>query len=128
MLLALPYPVALFCLAFPKIIASASNVYAIPWPPAFQSLLSALRVFLVDIVSITRTNCAQPMNYYSSMLLVLLGVKGVLALLLLGPWLWNVLQRSSLGVMQRLREHRIQRRVYVKRYFRDLSFAYVVPG
>ena len=50
-------------------------MYAIPWPPAFQSLLSALRVFLVDVVSITRTNCAQPMNYYASMVVVLVGVK-----------------------------------------------------
>ena len=56
-----------------QIIASASSAYSIPWPPSFNSLLSTLRIFLVDVVSITRTNCAQPMNYYGSLMTVLIG-------------------------------------------------------
>ena len=56
-----------------QIVASASSAYSIPWPPSFNSLLSTLRVFLVDVVSITRTNCAQPMNYYGSLMTVLIG-------------------------------------------------------
>ena len=56
-----------------QIIASASTAYSIPWPPSFNSLLSVLRIFLVDVVSITRTNCAQPMDYYGSLMTVLTG-------------------------------------------------------
>ena len=69
-----------------QIIASASNAYDIPWPSNFNSFLSTLRIFLVDVVSITRTSCAQPMNYYASLATVLVGVKVVLLLMLLGPW------------------------------------------
>ena len=57
-----------------QIIASASTVYDIPWPPQFMSFISTMRVFLIDIVSITKANCAQPMNYYASMMLVLVGM------------------------------------------------------
>ena len=56
-----------------QIIASASTAYSIPWPPSFNSLLSTLRIFLVDVVSITRTNCAQPMTYYGSLMTLLIG-------------------------------------------------------
>ena len=56
-----------------QIIASASTAYSIPWPPSFNRLLSTLRIFLVDVVSITRTNCAQPMTYYGSLMTLLIG-------------------------------------------------------
>ena len=59
--------------AFEQVVASASSAYSIPWPPSFNSFLATLRIFLVDVVSITRTNCAQPMNYYGSLMTVLTG-------------------------------------------------------
>ena len=86
-------------------------MYDIPWPPQFMSFISTLRLFLIDVVSITKANCAQPMNYYDSMMVVLVGTKLVLLLLLLGPWLWGRLRRSRLGVMSRLTEHTVRRRV-----------------
>ena len=71
-----------------QIIASASAVYDIPWPPVFMSFASVLRVFLVDIISITKANCAQPMNYYASMMILLVGTKVVLVLMLVAPWVF----------------------------------------
>ena len=56
-----------------------------------MSFTSSLRVFLVDVISITKANCAQPMNYYTSMLLVLVGLKVVLLLLLIIPLVWDKL-------------------------------------
>ena len=78
-----------------QIIASASTAYSIPWPPSFKGFLSVLRVFLVDVVSITRTNCAQPMNYYGALVTVLVGVKLSLLLILAGPWLWRLMKRRG---------------------------------
>ena len=77
-----------------QILASGSTAYEIPWPANFSSFLSTLRLFLVDVISITRTNCAQPMNYYASMMTVLIGVKVVLVLMLVGPWAWARMKRS----------------------------------
>ena len=56
-----------------------------------MSFISTLRVFLVDVVSITKASCAQSMDYYDSMMLVLVGMKVVLILLLLAPAAWNKL-------------------------------------
>ena len=94
-----------------QIIASGSSVYDIPWPPQFMAFISTLRLFLVDVISITKANCARPMNYYDSMMVVLVGTKLVLLLLLLGPWLWSRLRRSRLGLLRRHVERRVQKRV-----------------
>ena len=61
-----------------QIIASGSTAYDIPWPSGFMSFLDSLRVFLVDVISLTRANCAQPMSYYDSLVVVLVGFKIVL--------------------------------------------------
>ena len=95
-----------------QIIASGSTVYDIPWPPEFMSFISTLRLFLVDVISITKASCAQPMNYYDSMVVVLLGMKIVLVLLLLGPWLWSTLrERRVVGT----RESMSLPRVFMRR-------------
>jgi hypothetical protein len=44
-----------------QIIASANSAF---------DILSLLRVFLVDVVAITQASCAQPMDYYASMMVV----------------------------------------------------------
>ena len=93
------------CLVGLQIIASASSVYAVPWPPSFLSFMSSLRVFLIDIISITKANCAQPMNYYTSLVIVLLGMKLILALLLVVPWIFLNAQR----VYRRFRRRRTVR-------------------
>ena len=84
-----------------QILASGSTAYEIPWPGSFSSFLSTLRLFLVDVISITRTNCAQPMNYYASMMAVLIGVKVVLVLMLCAPWLWGRMKRTRYCVVPR---------------------------
>ena len=96
-----------------QIIASGSTVYDIPWPPQFMSFISTLRLFLIDVVSITKANCARPMTYYDSMMVVLVGTKLVLVLLLLGPWLWGRLRRSRLPVLSRHTERSVQKLVSV---------------
>ena len=86
-------------------------MYDIPWPSAFMSFISTLRVFLVDVVSITKANCARPMNYYDSMMVVLVGTKVVLLLLVLGPWLWQKLRNSNFAWFARARERNLQEHV-----------------
>ena len=76
-----------------------------------MSFISTLRLFLIDVVSITKANCAQPMNYYDSMVVVLVGTKIVLLLLLLGPWLWSRVRNSSFGVMERMRMRSVRARM-----------------
>ncbi len=68
------------CVVGCQIVASSSTSYSIPWPASFQRLQDVMKVFLVDIISITRTNCAQPMNYFDSLVVLLVGVKVVLLL------------------------------------------------
>ena len=94
-----------------QIIASASAVYDIPWPPAFLSFISMLRLFLADIISITKAECSQPMNYYTALLVVLMGLKIALALLVIVPWLFGKLQQSSLGIGLRIRQRRITKQL-----------------
>ena len=96
-----------------QIIASASAVYDIPWPPAFLSLISTLRIFLVDVVSLTKANCAQPMTFYASLVVILLGLKLALALLLVGPWLWGQLHRGSTSLSRWLRRRALYRHTAV---------------
>jgi hypothetical protein len=68
-----------------------------------------MRLFLVDVVSITKANCAQKMNYYESLMLVLIGLKLALVLLLLGPWLLQrLLHSASCCLGSRLRSRVIQ--------------------
>ena len=50
----LPVDILKLGLSMVQIIASGSAVYDIPWPPQFFSLISSLRLFLVDVVSITK--------------------------------------------------------------------------
>ena len=105
----LPVDLLKLGLSMLQIIASASTAYTIPWPPAFTSFLSVLRVFLVDVVSITRTNCAQPLDYYASMTVVLVGVKVLLLLLLAGPAIWVRCRRRRW--CDRLNVRAVQRQV-----------------
>ena len=112
-----------------QIIASASNAYDIPWPSNFNSFLSTLRIFLVDVVSITRTSCAQPMNYYASLATVLVGVKVVLLLMLLGPWLFvKIKRRKWCGCTERLHQRAIQQKVRVPRGFDPLLVCTMAEG
>ena len=92
-------------------IASASTVYNVPWPPAFMSFISSLRVFLIDVVSITKASCTQPMNYYASMMLALLGLKLAVVLLLLLPWVWGKLIRSRLRIVHGWRARQVRSQV-----------------
>jgi hypothetical protein len=57
----------------------------------------------VDVVSLTRANCAQPMTFYSSMVLVLLGFKIVLLLIVVAPFLVRRLRMSAIQVKDRRR-------------------------
>ncbi len=61
-----------------------------------------MRVFLVDVISLSRTNCAQPLDYYANMMVVLVGLKLALVVLLLGPKLWHVLKQRRCGFAQRV--------------------------
>ena len=88
-------------------------MYNIPWPSAFMSFISSLRLFLIDVVSITKASCARPMTYYDSLVAVLVGTKVVLLLLILGPWLWHKLQLSQLCFLVRVRQRRVPQDVLV---------------
>ena len=47
------------------------------------------RLFLIDVISLTRTNCTQPLNHYSSMTVVLVGFKLAVLAVVLAPLLWK---------------------------------------
>ncbi len=70
-----------------------------------------LRVFLVDVVAITQASCAQPMNYYASMMVVCVGLKLALVLLLLGPWAWARLSACNCRATRALRAAQLHREV-----------------
>ena len=91
----LPVDVMKLGVSMVQIIASGSTAYAIPWPASFQAFLNGLRVFLVDVISLTRASCAQPMTYFSSLVVVLVGFKILLALVLLAPLVMGRCVRSK---------------------------------
>jgi hypothetical protein len=107
----LPIDVIKLGVSMVQIIASANSAYDIPWPSAFRRFLSLLRVFLVDVVAITQASCAQPMNYYASMMVVCVGLKIALALLLLGPWLWSKLSARGCRLTRAVRDVQVRRQV-----------------
>jgi hypothetical protein len=64
-----------------QIIASANSAYSIPWPSRFKALLNFARLFLVDIISLTKADCASPVLYYRSLLYTLVGFKFLVLLI-----------------------------------------------
>ena len=46
-------------------------------------------MFLADVISLTRANCAQPMSYYTSLVVLLLAFKLVLLGMLVLSWVWQ---------------------------------------
>jgi hypothetical protein len=69
-----------------QIIASANSVYQIPWPTSFSAFLDVLKLFLVDLITLTKANCAQPINFYASLTMVLLVFKAVVGGVLFLSW------------------------------------------
>ena len=39
-----------------QIMSSANSVYDIPWPRSFSSFLDLLKVFMVDLITITKVS------------------------------------------------------------------------
>jgi hypothetical protein len=68
-------------------------------------------VFLVDVVSITQASCAQSMNYYTSMVVVCVGLKLVLALAVLAPWAWSKMLARECWMARAVRDAQVRRRV-----------------
>ena len=58
-----------------------------PLAPDFSNLLDVMKVFMVDIITVTKANCAARMDYYQQLLLTLMVFKTVLAVVLLLAWL-----------------------------------------
>src|SRR5262245_56756926 len=71
-----------------QIVACVNDVYSIPWPPNFSSFLDILKVFLVDVLTVTKANCAVRFTYFQSTLLTLMVFKGARFVE------WNDLDRS----------------------------------
>jgi hypothetical protein len=107
----LPIDVIKLGVSMMQIIASANSAYDIPWPSTFRRFLSLLRVFLVDVVAITQASCAQPMDYFTNMMVVCVGLKLALALLLLGPWAWSKLAARDCRFTRAVREVQVRRKV-----------------
>ena len=72
-----------------QVIASGSSVYDIPWPSSFARLLDSMQLFLIDVVSLTRADCTQPISFYGRVVVVLVAFKLMLIVLLAGPWAWH---------------------------------------
>jgi hypothetical protein len=94
-----------------QIIASANSAYSIPWPPVFSGFMLSLRVFLIDVASITQLGCSQPVTYYTSLCIALVGLKVALLALLLGPWLWRHMQLQQCKLTRVINSFRDRRRL-----------------
>jgi positive regulator of sigma E activity len=82
----LPMDIIKVGISMMQVLASASSAYSIPWPDTFLQFLNILKLFLIDVISITRANCAQPMTYFQSMVALLVGIKIAVILLVGAPW------------------------------------------
>ena len=111
----LPVDLLKLGLSMMQIVASGSTVYDVPWPPAFHQFISSLRVFLVDLISITKASCTHSLTFYDSMVVVFVALKLALVLLLGLPYIWGKLFRSvgNVRVVRRLRARSIQRRLSI---------------
>ena len=81
--------------------AAAGVSYSIPWPTAFHAFIAALRIFLVDVIAMTKAGCPQRVTFYTSLVVTLLGLKVVVLLRLGVPWAWHRLtsrRRSGHGI------------------------------
>jgi uncharacterized membrane protein YgcG len=91
-------------LSMVQIIAAANNAYDIPWPDTFANFLDNMRVFLIDIISLTRTNCTQRTDFYASLLVVLIGFKLVVVAVVVASWSLHKWRKKHMSarVMQRM--------------------------
>lgn len=68
----LPMGPIVVLLGFVQVVGAANSSYTIAWPAAFNSLVAMLKVFLLQVVTVLRAECASSMTYYDSMLVTLL--------------------------------------------------------
>jgi hypothetical protein len=78
-----------------QIVAAANSAYSIPWPPSFASLQNAMKLFLIDVISLSKADCASPVLYYQTLLITLLGFKAIIIAAIAASY-----------ALQRLRERR----------------------
>jgi hypothetical protein len=75
-----------------------------------------LQLFLVDLITVTKANCAQPMNYYQSLLVTLISFKAFVVFFIVVAWLVPVVNtrlrayRQWLSVPKHLRSRSARRR------------------
>lgn len=54
-----------------QVLASANTSMSIPWPDVFATFLNTLKVAMLDLLTLTRTGCATPLNFYDNLLITL---------------------------------------------------------
>lgn len=79
-----------------------------PFLQSFGTYLDALKLFLVDVISLTKANCTSLMDYYQSLVLVLAGFKAALLLVVAAPVLVHCCKR-----MRQAWEHREESRLSI---------------
>lgn len=56
----------LFQVAFLQIVGSANVAFRINWPTVFEDAINAMKVAMLDVITITRAGCAAPMTFYDT--------------------------------------------------------------
>ena len=92
------------CALPPQILAAANTSLKIPWPASFAAFLNLLKIALLDVLALTRTGCATPVDFYTSLLFTLLAFGGGTALAFAVQCVADRRKRGKL-----LLHHRLQR-------------------
>jgi hypothetical protein len=102
-----------------QVLAASNTAYDIPWPPAFKQFLDYTKVVLVDLFGLIPATCAQPMTYYTTLIVTLVTFKLVLLLIFVLPWLWGKVASSVLSCLKRCK-----RRLAACRSLFDVRYRY----
>ena len=47
-----------------QVVTCANSIYVAPWPSQFAGFLDTFKVFLLDIMTITKSNCSTRLTYF----------------------------------------------------------------
>jgi len=71
-------------LAMLQIIGNANTAFSAPWPASFVTFANAMKVFMLELLALTRTSCATPVTFYTSFSFNVFGMTAVSLLIAIG--------------------------------------------
>ena len=93
----LPQTVMKIGLAMLQIVGNANTAFAAPWPSQFVELATGMKVFMLELLTLTRTSCTTPVTFYTAFNVNVVGLTVVSAVVAAGAFVSSRYRRQRLS-------------------------------